>query len=162
MEPCLIDIADILQRLGLDLGQRNVFFAPREYLAIDPGALFSPDDPVERGLDPIENKWKLPTLQERELILVSPLQTVIEILIERHLVTAEGLGLPRLIPPILNLSQALLRLGRIKRVLRRFGRRSLALRYRIMRPVGAVVFDWSHISSPTLCRSHQRKCAGRR
>ena len=43
---------------------------------------------------------------------------IVEILVHGHLVSRQCLGLPRLIPPILDIPQTLLRLGRIKRMIR--------------------------------------------
>ena len=145
----LVDVADVLQHLRLDVRQVVAGLAAGEDMEVDARALFRAQDPVAGRLDLVVDQGRLPALLQFEGILVGILDAVVEILIDRLLVAIDGLLLALLVEPVEQPAVQVHVVLRVQRVPCIVGRRLRERTDGVVRgPAGDVLYS-SHQCSTT-------------
>jgi hypothetical protein len=115
-ERAAVHVVDVLEQLGLVVGLVAVLGAARVDAVVDARALLGAGEPIHARRDAVVDVGGLTALGEHLGVGVVPLQAVVEVLVERHLVARHALAIALVLQPALELLQPLHGLFGVERV----------------------------------------------
>jgi hypothetical protein len=114
LERQVVDVADVLEQLRLDLGADLIGLLARQDLVVEARALFGAQQPVHGGLDLVEHERRLPAGHELLRVFLRPLQAVVEVFVDGHLVAVDRLDIALIAIPRHEAAVPLARQSRIE------------------------------------------------